>query len=198
MDEYLIEFSPVDFQLNETPEWIFFSSRNGVRFFINGLNDTSRLSGVHFACMGEGTAQELENLGHSSDYVGTGDPVQTAEGFVAMAENQKVLFPIAENSRRTVQEVLKSRINATSLVVYSNQIRTDFEIHSFDIVVCTSPMSVKAYFELSAGKDIPMFIAIGDSTSKAVRKMGVDNCVTAKAANEYSLIQTLKEQLHKS
>ena len=59
--ESLIEFSAVDFNLNLDVDWLFFYSKNGVRFFFNQLNNNQLeiIKNKKIGTIGSGTAQFL-------------------------------------------------------------------------------------------------------------------------------------------
>lgn len=98
----LVELSPLPFREVPPADWIFFSSKNAVRFFFEALTsggdsksppvsarpdspDDSRSPGeylrVKWAALGPATAQVLAEYVGKVDFVGTGEPVSTAAKF---------------------------------------------------------------------------------------------------------------------
>ena len=92
----LIKFSAVSFDLIDDFDWLFFYSKNGVRFFFNQLNDQQLgiIKNKKIGTIGSGTAKFLkQNYSFAPNFIGTGSPLPTAKLFAQIAENQNVLFP---------------------------------------------------------------------------------------------------------
>lgn len=193
--ESLIEFSPVVF--NEIPDvdWLFFYSKNGVRFFFNQLTnkDLSAIFNKKIGTIGEGTAKYLtKKIERQPDFVGTGEPLQTAKAFAQIAAGQKVVFPRAKQSKKSIQKQLSKVVEVVDLVVYENRPKSKISIPDVDILVFTSPMNARIYFENYDLKSTQKVISIGNTTANELQKIGVKNFVIAKNPSEKGLAEAVK------
>ncbi|MEL6924380.1 MAG: uroporphyrinogen-III synthase, partial [Bacteroidota bacterium] len=208
--ESLIAFEglPFDDPFDESlPDWIFFYSKNAVRFFLHGLQNIKSNSflpdTIRLACIGPGTAAfakstlaELQ-LPATIHFEGNGKPKASAVEFLKLAAGQTVLFPRARHSMRSVQRHLKDKIEAIDLIVYNNQFKQGIELSTSDICVFTSPLNVAAYCKLldeaalsTAKKQLS--VAIGQTTEKALKREGFQNIRTAKTAGEMGLWEVVE------
>lgn len=187
----LIEFSKVEFEELPTCEWLFFYSKNAVRFFVEQI-DLQFIQSKKIATIGEATADFIRsNYNLKIDFIGTGEPLQTAKAFVSFAANQTVLFPRAESSRQSIQKQLGNTIIQKDLIVYKNQPKADFEIIEADILVFTSPINAQAYFAKANFKANQTIIAIGNTTANALFEMGIKKVKIAAAPSEKGLVETI-------
>lgn len=182
----LISFSPVPFEVPETSDWLFFYSQHGVRFFYENLPG-GVLPPAKIAAIGPATAEAVRGGGHAVHFVGDGDPETTAEAFLKMAAGQRVLFPQAVNSRRSIQKILGKKITGLDLVVYQNLPKENLDLPDFDVLVFTSPLNAQAYFSAKKRKSGQRVIAIGKTTAGALWKMGVHEVEVADEASEAGL-----------
>jgi uroporphyrinogen-III synthase len=191
--QYLIDFQPVAFAAVPDCDWLFFYSGKGVQYFFEGLaaGKLALSTQVKLAALGKGTAQKIEATGRKPDFVGTGDPQQTAQQFLAIARGAKVVFPHARHSKRSVQRLLGNSIDAIDLVVYKNEPLTEGPLPTTEIVVLTSPLNVKAYFQRRQGQPAPRIVAIGETTAEALRQEGVSSFLIAEKASEEGLAQAV-------
>lgn len=191
LGESLIEFSAVSFDLIADLDWLFFYSKNGVRFFFNQLNcqQLDIIKNKKIGTIGKGTAKFLkQNYSLEPNLIGTGDPLQTAQMFAQVAENQKVLFPRAKKSKKSIQTLLSDVVEVIDLVVYKNQPKPEINIPEVDILVFTSPMNAQVYFQKYKLESMLKIIAIGNTTAKALRIIGVKNIIISKNPSEQSLV----------
>lgn len=189
----LIRFSAVPFTQLPTHDWLFFYSKNGIKYFEKGLKKTAIKipSTSQWAGFGPSTAKYLQQV----DFIGTGNAETTAKAFSSIAKGQKVLFIQAKNSQSSVQKILANHIQAQELVVYQNTARKKFEIPSCDILCFTSPLNAKAYFSKYAIKDHQTVISIGKTTATALTELGISKVVVADQASEQGLAQKVLELL---
>ena len=75
---------------------------------------------IKIAAIGEGTAAFLNHKNLPCDFIGNGEPKETAREFSKVASRSKVLFPRAKTSRKSVQSLLNDSIEIRDLVVYEN------------------------------------------------------------------------------
>ncbi len=181
----LIQFNPVPFDVVPDTDWIFFYSPRAVRFFFESLSQKLS-SGIRFGAIGASTAQALEGLWHQVDFTGTGEPETTAAAFLQVAKGQRVLFPQARHSRKSVQTRLAGSIQTVELTVYDNRPLQNFPQRRNAVLVFTSPMNAKTYlsrYSLLEGQGV---VAIGSPTAQACQAFDLLP-VVANAPNEEAL-----------
>ena len=182
----LIEFSAVPFELPEKADWLFFYSQNGVRFFFENAQ-AGILPKAKTAAIGPATAEVVRAYSRQVDFVGDGASKTTAAAFLKMAAGQRVVFPRAANSRRSIQKVLGEKIAAIDLVVYQNLPKKKVELPGFDVLVFTSPMNAQAYFSEKKWREGQRVIAIGRTTEKALHELGIKKVEVADEPSERGL-----------
>ncbi len=193
-DKSLISFDWLDFDTDVDGDWLFFSSRNGVRFFFE--QNPMLPERFRVAALGEGTAKELRERGFESSFIGEGgDTAHIAEEFakrvIEVDVGSKVVFPMAKKSLRGVQKVLerkfKNDIEICDLVVYSNRVKSNFKIPTCDILVFTSPKNAQTYCKKYTIEAHQVIVAIGKTTGKALEELGYKHYRLASNPDEVSL-----------
>lgn len=149
--------------------WIFFSSRNAVRFFYAAQ---PVITDHQLAAIGKGTALELEKYGQCSFAGESNDTQAVAKQFVSIAGDSLVLFPQSSESLRTIQSLLKPS-QIIDLLCYKT-IPSPVKIAPSDILIFTSPSNVVAFFEMNTIAESQKIIAYGSSTAHALQKQGVE------------------------
>lgn len=183
--ESLVSLRAVPFGNPPPADWAFFYSQNAARFFVENVSPEVLLK-LKLAALGPGTAAALTALGHPPQFVGDGDPDRTARYFMGAAKGQKVLFPRANDSRKSVQSFFGEECTVLDLVVYGNTPRTDFELPSFDALTFTSPLNVQAFFAKKTWQGEHV-VAIGNTTARALADLGIIGVIVAKAPSEEAL-----------
>lgn len=169
----LLTFEAVAFDLPSAGacDWIFFYSPRAVRYFFDARPLLA--AGVQLGAVGKGTAAALEVLGYRVDFCGAGSPEEVARDFLAVGKEQKVLFPCAANSRRSIATLLAEQITAFHLVVYENKASVSPSLPTTDMVILTSPMNAEAYFSACPPRSDASYLAIGSVTAAAMAAYGV-------------------------
>ena len=186
----LLQFTPISFEYNFATDWVFFYSKNAVKFFFQKTFQEN-FKKVKFGTIGAGTASYLKDLGFEVHFIGNGHPKITATSFLAIAENKKVLFPRASNSKQSIQKFLRGKIKEIDLVVNENQPKPKVKIPETDIVVFTSPMSAEVYFKKTQSTDNQKFVAIGTTTAAAIKTSGIQDFVVSKNPSEADLVKAV-------
>lgn len=187
----LIEFTPVPFKSPPMTDWLFFYSRNGIKFFgeSGGFNTTNA---AKIATIGQSTATYLtEKYPLKATFVGTGHPKTTASLFLEVARQQSVLFPRARHSRQSVQQLVSRDVKVYDLVVYNNQKVYLKNLPIADILVFTSPLNVEAYFDTLVRLSHQKIIAIGQTTSRKLETLGIKDFIVAKYPSEKGLVEAV-------
>ena len=182
----LIDCTAVSFSVLPIVDWVFFYSKNGVRFFLEGIGQPLSAK-IRLATMGKGTAAALKKYGYQAHFIGTGVPITTATAFNEIAVNQRVIFPRAEVSKKSVQKLLLPTIQQIDLVVYKNQAKKEVELPNCQYLVFTSPLNAQTYFSKKNYQKGQIIFAIGATTEKKLNKMGFFKIIVAKNPSERAL-----------
>ena len=195
--ESLVAFDGVPFRELPEIDWCFFSSRNAVKFFFQGLKAAGLPipARLKWGVLGEGTAKSLKEQGYVADFAGNGEPQSVGDAFGIVAAGQRVLFPRAAQSRESIQKILIGLVTIVDLVVYNNAPRTDFELPCADVLVFTSPLNAQAYFAKYPLLKGQKLVSIGQSTEQALRNLGCVDITTAPIPSEEVLAEICKTQL---
>lgn len=185
----LIKFSALEF---ETPQadWIFFYSRNGVKYFFE--NGNYELYPYLWACLSTGTADELRNyITDDISFIGNGSPEQIANSYKTLVNAEQITcFVRAENSLDSIHKRI-DHPNNFSIPVYSNSPIKDTPKQKFDILIFTSPMSADAWFKNNEYNNEKV-ISIGPTTADhLLNKYGVKNIIIAESPSELSIANCL-------
>jgi len=170
--ESLIEFDFVPFNYFPYCEWIFFYSPRCVQYFFEMAN-ANRYKNSRFAVMGPGTARAMIERDIIPDFIGNGNPEQTAESFADEAYEQRVLFPQAENSRKSIEKLISDQVEVIDMVVYLNLPKKEFSIPPSDILIFTSPLNAQTYFDKYTLQDSQKVLAIGKTTADSLRNLSI-------------------------
>lgn len=195
--ESLIQFSAVPFDELPEGEWIFFFSKNGVKFFFQGVeqSDLEIPENIKWAAIGPETAAALSFELKTPDFIGNGNAEETADSFLKMAKGQTVIFPQAEASLRTIQQNLGKAITAVDLVVYKNTPKKLVDIPACDYVALTSPLNARVYLDKVPLKANQKLFAIGQTTANLLIESGIDKFEIAAIPSEEGLAKVILKSL---
>lgn len=196
--ESFIDFKPVDFEFPKETNWLFFSSKNGVKFFFNStFNNLSRSSfGIQhstfkIAAINQGTAQSIYELGYKVDFIGKGNNLQEIANTFDKIAFGKIVFPQAKKSMQSIQKALVKNTDIETLVVYENQPKQDILKREESLLVFTSPMSVEAYFSKYKKEEFQQIISIGNTTSKKLQEVSINNVKTAFEPSNWCIMDEI-------
>lgn len=166
----LIDIKKITIKELPKTDWIFFSSKHGVRFF---FMQNPEIGNAKIGCIGKSTAQELRLHNRRADFIGQStDTKLVAKQFAAKIGNAKVLFPVPREGMNTIQWQMPKRENAINLVVYAT-LKVPVEVSSdTGIIVFTSPSNVESYLEKNTFHGHQQYVAMGDATESALLKKG--------------------------
>jgi hydroxymethylbilane synthase len=163
----LIEIKGIPFEMPSDAEWLFFTSKNGVKHFFSqnpDLPEKIKIGAIH-----KGTADLILQMGYNVHFTGQhSDTSITAMEFASIAKGNVVL-PQAVNTRGAMEQYLS---NPLSLSVYNNQPAGDVLKTDASILVFSSPMNVNSYFSRHTLEDGQLLVAIGPSTKDAIHQLG--------------------------
>lgn len=186
----LIEFKQIRIKELPKTEWVFFSSKHGVRYFFN--QDPKLEPGVKFGCIGTATSAELRAFGKRADFIGQStDTKLVGKQFGSKIGNAKVLFPIARGSMQSIQWQMVKRENVFNLEVYAT-LKHSLEIsQDHEVLVFTSPSNVEAYFEKNKIHPHQKIIAMGEATGKALEKEKIKKYTMPRSFDDLGLFQAI-------
>lgn len=169
-DKNLLDISGVDFDSDGQADWLFFTSRNGVKYYFEQIqypkNNSPKIGAVN-----AGTAQAIRALGYQVDFEGSSACTRkTAEQFGEIAKG-KVILPQATQARGVMEKSL-GQCDIVSLPVYSNMILENVEKIDADILVFTSPMNAQSYLQKYQPESWQKLVSIGPSTQRAIAESG--------------------------
>ena len=185
-DRSLIRFAALPFTPPTGTDWWFYYSSRAVHFA--GLPPP----GVRIAALGSSTAAAALTRCGRVDFSGGGQPQRVAEDFLAVAAGQRVFFPRARQSRRTVQSALVNRLTALDAVCYDNRPAPPPAPIEAAVYIFTSPLNVAAYLDHHALSPGARVLAFGPSTAAALRGRGV-SCTYPNQPSEAALLPLLDE-----
>lgn len=185
----LIEFKPIKFKELPQAEWIFFSSKHAVKYFLEQKPD---VKGRKFGCIGTSTSAELRAHGLRADFIGQStDTKLVGKQFAAKVGSAKVLFPIAKDSLQSVQWQMPKRDNVINLNVYATLKHSAEVDPNVKIVVFTSPSNVEAYFEKNKWNEGQLSVAMGDATAAALNKKKVKVHMKPESFDDLGLFRAI-------
>lgn len=187
----LIETTPMLLKKFPKTDWIFFTSKNAVKHFFDQQPD---LNGEKIGAISHATADEIRKYGKIPEFVGGNNVKVTAKKFSEIVAGKKVLFPQAKKSLRTIQKQLRKE-QVVDLPVYETVKKSGDrgQIPKADIFVFTSPSNVEAFFEknkIPSGK-YKRVIAMGKTTAKAIKKLGIKKVYTPPSFDDFGIVQTV-------
>ncbi len=191
-DESLLKISEVKIEALPESDWVFFYSKNGVKYFLEQVPVKSFFHTVKTAAMGPGTAEALSKQGVEVHFTGSGNAEETAERFLQPARGKEVLFVRAEDSLQSVQHLLKDDIEIKNLVVYKNEKRTNINLPFCEYLVFTSPLNVDTYMDNYDVKPGQQVVAIGGTTARKLAEYGLPEYHIAREPNEKGLADTVR------
>ena len=178
-----INYLPIKQPLIQS-DWYFFYSGLALMWFWTQCQG-QKLPKI--ALLGPSKAQWwTEHYGQKPDFVGNGQPEQTAKNFDQLSANQSITFFRAKNSRQSLEHQLQSGQRIFSEIIYDNQIIKSFNCPQAQVLVFTSPLNVQAYFQHCQAQAHQRFLAIGQTTAQALNNLGL-KAEIAQEANEEQL-----------
>lgn len=181
INQSFLTFKPVPFTSPTDADWWFFYSPRAVEF---ALLTVTPLPETRLAAMGQGTADKLLKSTGRVDFIGDGNPERTAKAFLSVAAEQSVFFPRAQQSRLSVQTMLKDRVRVLDAVCYDNVPAPASAPIKADVFIFTSPLNVAAFVDHQPLPASARVIAIGPSTGAALRERGIDGSWPEEASEE--------------
>ncbi len=191
--ESLLEFEFIPFKKIPYVDWIFFYSQKGVTFFFNHIrqNNISLAENIRFAGFGNMTSEKIKSFGVECHFIGQGSAKETTNLFLVQAKNQKVLFPRAKNSQRSVQQLIENQLVIIDFVIYKNKAKANFDIPNMDYLVFTSPLNAQTFFKKYKKQKGQKIFAIGNTTANALAELGIKEIIFPQIPSEKNIVRVL-------
>ena len=187
IDESLIEIAQIRYSYTPQTTWIFFSSKNAIKYFF--AQNPQLSESVKYGVISNASAHYLLTFDIIADFIGQGvDVVKIGKDFRDILKDNSVLFPQAIDSLQTIQKQLAFTNTCYNLYVYKTTIKADFVIPHTDVVIFTSPSNVKAYFIKNTIDIKQLVLAMGTSTKYKLAEYGVTNVLTPLEFSENALL----------
>lgn len=198
-DKSLIDFTPLEYNIPEAFDWVFFYSKNGLNFSLQNLDLAPSLKEKKIACFGPSVAKLfLKIFKKRVDLLGSGEPKKFGSICLKEFAGSTVLFLQAENSLSSIQSTIKDKINCISIPVYKNTLTDSFDDPDPDIIVFTSPMNVDAYLKhVPSIHEQTVIIAIGNTTADHIHTCLNRQPIIAKAPNEFEILNAIQNEISK-
>ncbi len=192
----LIQFSGLNFTVIPECSWLFFYSKNGVRFFFENVEKNKIILSpyIKMACIGPGSATILTEITNMlPHFVGNGKAEETAEQFLSLLDKQdKVCFISAVHTNRSIEKKLPYWVDTMNIPVYENSPIEHTEIPEADIYVFTSTLNVKSFYTMGYMSGTQKYLAIGIPTASQLHAYGADHVVLAIHPSENHIIQAIQ------
>lgn len=184
----LFEPLPLPFDPVTGHDRTFFTSRNAVRFFVEGGGD---LRDAPNDAVGPGTADELRKHGVEPGFVGEGpDTTTIAAAYAERFGGLHILFPCAEEGQRTVQRAL-AEANVIEVHVYAMRPLEEVAVPFTDVAVLTSPDNAEAFDTLLPLEEVPHLVAMGTSTARRIHELSGRDAIIPWASSEMALLNAV-------
>ena len=185
-------------------EWVILTSSNGVTEFVKAVNKIGIEEFPKIAVIGSSTERALNNVGIR---VSLRPNKQIAEGllevFPSPEANNKVLLPVATNSRELLPRVLKEKGWNVDLIHSYKTIKPKhfqpFDLHDYnaDYIVFTSPSTVVNFIEMYGKENLPKkLISIGPVTSEEIKRRNLSVYRESNPHDSTGIIQCLRDLLN--
>lgn len=182
-------------------DWIFFTSKNAVKYFFESLVDELPQT-LKIATVGDSTAKYIEKYGYKVDFFPTkfnGDTFSEELSKILMG-NEKILFPKGNLARIGIsQQLRKNNVIIDDIIVYETKMNLDMKDklisllqEGIDIVTFASPSAVEYFYQIVGDSFVPKIVAcIGPVTKKKLLTYGIKPNIVAEPSNFEGMVQAL-------
>ena len=193
-------------------DWLVFTSRNAVHYFLPLLEAHQRNlieeKRIKIAVVGHKTARFAEEHELSVDFIPTQHTAKGLAEELPTKEGQCILQPCSKIARKDFQSILEAKsVEVERCALYNttpiNYTQTDWENlkkQQPTVITFTSPSAVRSFVNQSCQCEMDweqtIFASIGPSTTKALEKEGYTNIIEAEKHNVEGLIQAITTHLN--
>lgn len=189
-------------------DWVIFTSKNGVRFFMENLGNVKFFKGKKICVIGTETARELKKWKLKADFYPTVFDTKNLAKGIPIKPGVKILLPRSDIAdQNLVKNLIKRGAQVANIPVYKTELvnkpNPEFEekLLSGEVgfILFSSPSTARGLIQNLSNKKIKVMvlkcsaISIGPTTSRALKKMGFENIYTAKNHTIEGMLKRLRE-----
>ncbi len=194
-------------------DWIFFTSSNGIKFFMEGLKEVGKrkslLKNIQLAAVGKKTAETAKKYGLSISFIPKTFTAKNLARELTNLQGKKILLPRSTIANAEIKiQIQKKGATIFDMPVYRTENPT-IDITSFrallsaNQILCltfTSPSTIEGFLK-SIDKTMQQevlslpVISIGPVTTKAAKKHRFTMIYTAKTHTTEGMLTKLKESV---
>lgn len=184
----LINYKPIEYHLPkemniQTGDWLIFTSRRGVEYFIgeNSKNAAFREKNSKIAAVGQSTAEAMRQYGFEVSFIPSRATGQILfNEFIARYRGfrGRIIYPSADNISFDPEKLFTfAKMNYYRLVVYTSEpVALSFNLisqfhNNDDAILFTSPLAVRIFAQ-EYGAPKTRAIAIGEVTENTMIENG--------------------------
>jgi len=182
----MVKFSSMDFNFDKPCDWIFFYSKNAVKYFFQKIK-LEQIKGKKLATFGSSTAKALEAQGVKTDFHGKGDSSAVAKQFLELAKGKTVAFPRAKSSLKSIQTKIADSTQIVDFPVYKNVAKSETQSSDAAYLCFTSPLNAKTYFKNHPPKVHQKLITIGRTTGETLISLSKNKIYISDINSEENL-----------
>jgi uroporphyrinogen-III synthase len=177
----------VPFQINESFDWIFFSSSTGVKHFLPQFpNEHSGKIGV----MGMGTLRALPAHWHAEFIGKTTQPEAVAREFMMRVKpHEKILFPVGKQSLKSIAHYFNAD-QVKIIEVYETQAKKTIVPHC-DVYIFSSPSNFNSFIQYNTIPTTAAIISFGPSTSQEIFNANYPIQIELQQVDEKNIVDTI-------
>lgn len=195
-NQSLIDFSIIENEQFPDFEWIFFYSRNAVKYFFEQkVNQNRDFGKKRFGVMGTGSQKALLTFGLEAEFVGRGEPQKIAKDFFQLTKSDKILFIRAKQSKQSVESFFVEK-QYESIAVYDNVAKSNPQIPYTDVAILTSPLNATGYF-IGDNTKSKILISMGTTTHSYILERYQRDSLIPEESNEKELLKIIQGLLSK-
>ncbi len=192
--------------------WIFFTSRNGVKHFFKHLIDTNGNTelpqNTQIAVIGKNTVEELDYYGYKPDFINQGNTSEDLlNSFLKNKNPVNLNFLLALGN--LASEYLEKKLSQNNKVFRVNVYKTKgadkinpsawkpVNDNEYDLILFTSPSTFEnfcRFYDLSKNQNLKA-ACIGTVTAKVLEKAGVTPLLISGKSNSHGFVASIKEFL---
>lgn len=172
-------------------DWVFFGSRNAVKFAFQA--NPQLLDNKKIGAVGPGTAKALQLLGYQPHFTGeVADVERVAADFSAYIQTgETVLLPLGEQSARTLVKSWENKLQLETVIVYQTSPQTVGQLPETEYVLFTSPSNVRSWVEQGGQPAQLKTLAMGKTTAAELEKLGFETPILCHGYSELALASTI-------
>ena len=179
-------------------DWIFFTSKNAVRIFLNQAKN-GFLKGKKIAAIGPATSNEIKKIANRAcNYIPPHyNSVSFVRSFVSQYKSKKfnILFPTSDLADDYIQNnLLKYGHHIDKIIVYRTikPPHSDYKIKLLkkniknSFIIFSSPSSLYNFIDIVGLRLLkyPYIVTMGIKTEKSLKKLGFKSFIKAKSSFE--------------